>query len=219
MHRFIFLLLAVSCLATAPRYAAAQEGASATKITARTQFVLKNGEVVQRDGNQLTPLTQNVRLANGVKINYRNGIVEMPADKVYPQGKRITLQEGDFVRPDGGIVFATPASATAARGDAAKAANATYEKYVQKGANYPGLVSQMAAPAPQLTLLQKKVDLLNQKVTLLSQGRTDLPDTKAIDDELTQLDTQLAAPVPAPTPVPASAPAPNPVPASTPAPK
>jgi|GEM_PF-846623 hypothetical protein len=215
MHRFIFVLLVASGLATAPRHAAAQEGDRSTKITARSQFVLKNGEVVQRDGNRLTPLTENVRLANGVKINYKNGIVEMPADKVYPQGKRITLQEGDFVRPDGGIVFATPASAAAARGDAAKAANATYEKYVQKGANYPGLVAQMGAPAPnpQLTLLNKKVDLLAQKVTLLSQGRTDLPDTKAIDDELAQLDTQLTAPAPTP------APAPVPTPATAPAPK
>ncbi|MBD2768572.1 hypothetical protein IC235_11810 [Hymenobacter sp. BT664] len=190
MNRFIFMLLAAACLATAPRQAAAQDGGYAVKTTARTQFVLKDGEVVQREGNQLIPLTQNVKLANGVKINYKNGIVEMPADKLYPKGKKITLQEGDFVRADGGIVFATPASAAAARGEATSATTAPAPKYVRQSANYTARTAPALAADAQVRLLSKKVDLLTQKVKLLSQGRTELPDTKAIDDQLAQLEAQ-----------------------------
>ncbi|MEJ7665813.1 MAG: hypothetical protein WKG07_43000 [Hymenobacter sp.] len=43
-----------------------------------TQFVFRNGEVMERTGRQLKPLTQNVRLPNGTKINVRSGIVEFP---------------------------------------------------------------------------------------------------------------------------------------------
>ena len=187
MHRFLFLALAAGSLAAAPRPAAAQDGGHPVQTTARTQFVLINGDVLRREGSKLTPLTQNVKLANGVKINYKNGIVEMPADKVYPQGKKITMHEGDYVRADGGIVFATPASATAARGIAATAPSAKFDTYTQRGPDY-------TAPATQIALLTKKIDLLTQKIQLLGQGRTDLPDTKAIDDQLTQLDARLTAP-------------------------
>jgi hypothetical protein len=166
--------------------AAAQDGGFPVQTTARTQFLMQNGEVVRREGSQVTPLTQNVKLRNGVKINYKNGIVEMPADKNYKQGKKFTLQEGDYVRADGGVVFATPASAAAAQGKSAPA-GAKFDTYVQRGPGY-------ADPALQVSLLNKKVELLTQKVQLLSQGRTDLPDTKSIDDQLTQLNTQLNAP-------------------------
>ena len=57
--------------------------------------------------------------------------------------------------------------------------DAKYDTYVQHGSGF-------ADPAVQLCLLNKKVELLNQKGTLLSQGRTDLPDTKAIDDQLAE---------------------------------
>lgn len=188
MHRILFLALAASCLATASRPAAAQAGGYPVQATPRTQFVFKNGEVVRREGNQTTALTQNVKLANGTKINYKSGIVEMPADKVNPQGKKFTLREGDYVRADGGVVFATPGSAAAAQGKPnAAPAGARYDTYVQRG---PGF----ADPALRTSLLAKKVELLTQKVNLLSQGRTDLPDTKAIDDQLAQLEAQMAAP-------------------------
>lgn len=189
MKRLLFLTLTAAALATAPRPAAAQAGGFPVQTTARTQFVMQNGEVMRREGSQLTGLTQNVKLAGGVKINYKNGIVEMPADKINPKGKKITLREGDYVRADGGVVFATPASAAAASGAAtspATPANATYETYVQRGPGY-------AAPEQQMQLLSKKVELLTQKVQLLSQGRTDLPSTKAIDDQLAEINTQLKA--------------------------
>ena len=185
-HLFIYAFTA-SCLAVAPRQAAAQSGGFPIQTTARTQFVFQNGEVLRRDGNQTSALTQNVKLPSGIKINYKNGIVEMPADKVNPQGKKLTLREGDYVRTDGGIVFATPASAAAARGIAATAPSAKFDTYTQRGPDY-------TAPATQIALLTKKIDLLTQKIQLLGQGRTDLPDTKAIDDQLTQLDARLTAP-------------------------
>ncbi|MBF9140683.1 DUF6799 domain-containing protein [Hymenobacter properus] len=191
MLRFLLLASMAGCLATAPRLAAAQDGGFPVQTTANTQFLMQNGEVVRRDGGQITSLTQNVKLSNGVKINYKSGIVEMPADKINPKGKKITLHEGDYVRPDGGVVFATPSSAAAARGDAAAgtpgANGARYDTYVQHG---PGF----SDPAIQMGLLQKKVELLTQKVQLLSRGRTDLPDTKSIDDQLAQINSQLNAP-------------------------
>ena len=190
MKHLFFLTLTAAVLAATPRLAAAQDGGYPVQTTARTQFVFMNGEVMRRDGSQTTALAQNVKLTNGVKINYKNGIVEMPADKNHPKGKKITLREGDYVRADGGVVFATPASAAAARGTAtapATPAGTKYETYVQRGPGY-------AAPEQQMQLLNKKIELLTQKVQLLSQGRTDLPSTMAIDDQLAEVNTQLTAP-------------------------
>ena len=190
MKHLFFLTLTAAVLAAAPRLAAAQDGGYPVQTTARTQFVFMNGEVMRRDGSQTTALAQNVKLTNGVKINYKNGIVEMPADKNHPKGKKITLREGDYVRADGGVVFATPASAAAARGAAtspATPAGTKYETYVHRGPGY-------AAPEQQMQLLNKKIELLTQKVQLLSQGRTDLPSTKAIDDQLAEVNAQLTAP-------------------------
>jgi hypothetical protein len=183
MKRFALLLLTTVGLATSPRLAAAQDGGFPVQTTPRTQFVMQNGEVVRRDGSQTTALTQNVKLASGVKVNYKSGIVEMPADKLNPQGKKITLREGDYVKVDGGVVFATPGSAAAARGDAAPA-GAKYDTYVQRGPGY-------ADPNMQVSLLNKKIELLTRKVNLLSQRQPATPETKAIDDELARLDSQL----------------------------
>lgn len=187
MKPFFAVIFIAGSLAAVPRLAVAQDGGFPVQTTARTQFVFRDGEVMRREGTQLTPLTQNVKLRNGTKINFKNGIVEMPADKINPQGKKLTLREGDYVRPDGGVVFATPASAAAARGEMSVAGATKFEPYVQRG---PGL----ADPAVQVSLLTKKVELLTQKVTLFSQGRADLPDTKAIDDQLAQLNAQLNGP-------------------------
>lgn len=188
MQRFGTLLLAAVLATAGHRLAAAQGGGFPVQTTASTQFVMQNGEVVKRDGNQITALSQNVKLASGVKINYKNGIVEMPADKLNANGKKITLHEGDYVRADGGVVFATPGSAAAAKGAAPTPPSATYEKYVQRGPGY-------ADPAQRVPMLNKKIELLNQKISLLSQSRTDLPDTKALDAQLADLDAQLNAPV------------------------
>ena len=187
MHRILFLALTAGFLAATPRIVAAQAGGYPVKTSVSTQFVFKDGEVMRRDGSQTTALTQNVKLANGTKINYKNGIVEMPADKVHPQGKKLTLREGDYVRADGGVVFATPGSAAAARGQGTITPGTKFETYTQRGPGY-------TVPAQQITILNRKIELLNQKIALLSQGRTDLPDTKAIDEQLALAEHELTAP-------------------------
>lgn len=187
MHRIFFAVLIAGSLAAAPRAATAQAGGFPVQASARTQFVLLSGEVVRREGSQTTALTQNVKLANGTKINYKSGIVEMPADRLNPQGKKLTLREGDYVRADGGVVFATPGSAAEARASAPTPPGTKFEPYLQRGPGY-------ADPAQQAALLTKKVALLTQKVVLLGQNCPQLPDTKALDAQLAQLDAQLTAP-------------------------
>ncbi|GAA4369937.1 hypothetical protein GCM10023185_44030 [Hymenobacter saemangeumensis] len=180
MKRILFSFFLLSCLLTAPRPVSAQEGGFPVKTTARTQFVFQNGEVVQREGSQTIRLTQNVKLPSGVKINYKSGIVELPT------GKKTTLREGDYVKADGGIVFATPASAAAARGEIPQQPDAQYEKYVQAGAN------TTVDPTQQIRLLNQKIDLLNQKVSILSQGRSAMADTRQVDEQLRVLDAQIS---------------------------
>ncbi len=187
MFRLLFVLLAAGCLATAPRFVAAQAGGFPVQTTERTQFVFLDGEVVRRDGDKVTPLTKNVKLSSGVKINYKNGIVEMPADDINPAGKKITLREGDYVRADGGVVFATPGSASSAQGKTPIGTNGKFEPYIQRGEGF-------ADPAMHISLLNQKIDLLTQKVNILSQSRSDSPDTKAIDAQLEQLNLKLNAP-------------------------
>lgn len=183
MHRF-WILLVAAALAAAPRLAAAQAGGFPVQTTAHTRFVFINGEVVRREGTKTTPLTQNVRLRNGTKINRKNGIVEMPPDKLNPTGKKLTLHEGDYVRPDGGIVFATPVSAASARGEAAPAAPAKFEPYVQHGPGYDERRSQ---------LLTQKIDLLRQKVALLDQPHPDTTHAQGLNDQIKAIDGQLRA--------------------------
>lgn len=186
MKQIIFLFAAVGTLAAAPRPVAAQRGGYPVQTTAQTQFVLQNGAVVRRDGPRTTPLTQNVRLANGTKINYKSGIVE------FPGGKLTTLTEGDFVRPDGGLVFATPGSAAAARGDAVGAPAAAFSTYTLPGRAVPGdAKAENEALRLRLQLLARKVELLNQKVALLGPGQPTPPDTRQIDLDLAALDAQL----------------------------
>lgn len=186
MKRFLFLLGAAGALAAAPRPAAAQQGGYPVQTTAQTQFVYQNGAVVRRDGSRTKPLTQNVRLANGTKINYKSGIVE------FPGGKMTTLKEGDFVRPDGGVVFATPGSAAAARGDGPGPAKASFSTYTLPAPANPGQdQAQTDALKLRLQLMERKVELLNRKIAVLSQGQTTAPDTRQIDLDLTALDAQL----------------------------
>ncbi|MFD1466848.1 DUF6799 domain-containing protein [Hymenobacter caeli] len=186
MKLFIISLGLAACAAAAPRGAAAQQGGFPVQTKAQTQFVFQNGAVVRRDGNQTVPLTQNVRLANGTKINYKSGIVE------FPGGKLTTLKEGDFVRPDGGLVFATPGSAAAARGEAPGAAGASYSPYTLPGRAVPGdAKAENEALRVHLQLLERKVELLNRKIALLGPGQPTPPDTRQLDLDLAALDAQL----------------------------
>ena len=148
-----------------------------------TQYLYSRGAVVQRVGNQSTPLTQNIRLPNGTKINVRSGIVELPT------GKITTLRDGDYVNAEGGIVFGTPASAAAARGDTTVAANAKFDTYVHVGTAPARILGD--APTEREQLLMRKIELLNRKVTLLTETNSNPPSTEAVDKQLQELDTQL----------------------------
>ena len=183
------LLLAFFTLSAAPRPAAAQAGGFPVAATANSQFVLVDGAVVHRQGSKTTTLTQNVRLAGGTKINVKSGIVELPG------GKITTLHEGDYVKVDGGIVFATPASAAAARGEkTTPPADAQYDKYVQTG-GAPGNLGEMEARVNALDqrvlLMARKIQLLNEKITVLSKSKQKLPNTAQLDQQIKALDAQL----------------------------
>ena len=161
----------------------AQSGGTSIRPNRNAQFVFRNGEVVQRLGTQLTPLTQNVRLPNGTKINVKSGIVE------FPGGKITSLHENDYKNADGGLVFRPPASAAAARGDNSVDANAKYDKYVQVGTAPATVLGD--APNEREQLLMQKIELLNRKVTLLQQTHPNAPSTEAVDKQLQELDTRI----------------------------
>lgn len=182
-HLAASLLLGAS-LAFVPRPGRAQTSVvQAVRPNRNTQFLYLNGAVVQRLGTTTTPLTQNVRLPNGTKINVRSGIVELPT------GKITTLRDGDYVNAEGGIVFGSPASAAAARGDTSVAANAKFDTYVHVGTAPARVLGD--APTEREQLLMRKIELLSRKVTLLTQTNPNPPSTEAVDKQLSEIDTQL----------------------------
>jgi len=175
------LLGAALSLAAQPSHA--QSGGAPIRPNRNAQFVFRNGEVVQRLGTQVTPLAQNVRLPNGTKINVKSGIVE------FPGGKITSLHEGDYINAEGGIVFGTPASAAAARGDNSVAADAKFDKYVQVGTAPTTITGD--APNEREQLLMHEVELLNRKVALLQQTHPNAPNTEVVDKQLQELDAKL----------------------------
>ena len=182
-HLIASSLLGAS-LAVAPHLSMAQTSVVQTvRPNRNTQFLYLNGVVVQKLGTQVTPLTQNVRLPNGTKINVRSGIVELPT------GKITTLRDGDYVNAEGGIVFGSPASAAAARGVTTVATNAKFDTYVHVGKAPARVLSD--APNEREQLLMRKIELLTRKVTLLTQTNPNPPSTEAVDKQLSDIDEQL----------------------------
>ena len=101
----------------------------------------------------------------------------------------------DYVKVDGGIVFATPASAAAARSEKTTLpADAQYDKYVQTG-GAPGNLGEMEARVNALDqrvlLMARKIQLLNEKITVLSKSKQKLPSTARLDQQIKALDAQL----------------------------
>ena len=188
----VFHLLGGACLGlallAAPRLGAAQTtGGLPVHPTRNTQYAYLNGVVVERIGSQLTPLVRNIRLPNGTKINVKSGIVE------YPSGKITSLHEGDYLNAEGGLVFGSPASAAAARGDYSVASGAKYDKYVQVG-TAPAAALAAGRPdsaAVREQLFQQKIELLNRKITLLQQTHSNAPSTSAVDKQIQLIDTRL----------------------------
>ena len=178
------LFVAAVLLAQLPLLAAAQDGGYPVRPNPTTHYVYQNGEVVELLNGKVTRLTRNLRLPDGTKINHKSGMVEMPG------GKIITLRAGDYVKADGGVVYATPGSAAYSRKDQTVSAAAKFDTYVQVGA-------ASSSASEELRLLRKKVGLLTRKVALLGQGHTPPPAAAALDAELRETDEALAKLAPA----------------------
>lgn len=190
MYKLLFPLLLFSLAFAAPHQIAAQSktappaGAIATNSTDR--FVLRDGAVVLVQGSRSSPLTKNVVLSNGTKINYKSGIVE------FTTGKKTTLREGDYVQMNGDIVYATPASAAAARGDNSVPATAQYNKYVERGTTATSTTISATPVSEELTgLLTRKIQLLNQKISLMAPNPANQAALDKLNQQLETLDAQI----------------------------
>ncbi|GAB2952920.1 hypothetical protein GCM10027048_17610 [Hymenobacter coalescens] len=157
-----------------------------TELQSGDQFVMLNGAVVRRRDGQTTGLSQNVQLPNGTKVNVKSGIVQLPT------GKITTLREGDYVKADGSIVFATPQSAASSRGETA-AADARFDPVLDRGAtpSTADVETRLGDLNRRVELMAQKIQLLNQKISLLSQGNVKAPDTSQLDGQIQALDEQL----------------------------
>lgn len=189
MKKILFALLL--SLAAAPALHAqsrpAAEVAGRVETSPSDRFMLQNGEVVLVRGKRPTPLTKNVLLSNGTKINYKNGMVELPG------GKITTLKDGDYVRPNGDIVFGSPASAALARGDNSVPATAEFSTYTDPRpapGNAAAMETRLNEMNDKIGLMAQKIGLLNQKISLLSTGGKSA-DTSALDSQIQAIDAKL----------------------------
>lgn len=148
----------------------------------------QNGVVVWRE-SPTTPLTQkNVRLTNDTKINYRSGVVQFPGDKL------TKLKGSDFLRPDGGLVFAIPGSAVAARGNSPASTSAAFNTYTLSIRVVPGsAAAEDGALQLRVQPLERTVELLNRRFALLTQGLAISPEADQIDSDPAALDARLQA--------------------------
>jgi len=160
--------------------------AGAVAADATDRFLMQDGTVVLMKGQRPTPLTKNVVLSNGTKLNYKNGIVE------FATGKKTTLQEGDYVKMNGDLVFATPASAAAARGNSSVPATAQYSPYVQQGTTSISTTVLATPVADELTtLLTRKIQLLNEKISLMTPNPANQAALDKLNQQLQRLDAQI----------------------------
>lgn len=192
MKNLAFLAVTAALMVAAPYGGTAQTKTApkaAGTTTSSDQYVMQNAEVMLRQGTRLTPLAKNVVLANGTKVNYKSGIVE------FTTGKKTTLGEGDYVTAAGDIVFATPASAAAARGDNSVPANAQYTTYVQKGAASTApittSVTAIGTPNDLTSLLTRKVQLLTEKINLMTPNPANQAAIKSLNQQIQALDAQI----------------------------
>ncbi|MCC3153922.1 hypothetical protein Q3A66_13840 [Hymenobacter sp. BT770] len=96
------LLLSAILLASSTQQAAAQ-----TKSTEARGYIpwfkVQNQAMVLQTGNQSKPLSQDITLPNGVRVEYRTQSV------VLTSGKRVVLQEGDMLSLTGDLLQKAPA--------------------------------------------------------------------------------------------------------------
>jgi hypothetical protein len=160
--------------------------AGAVAANATDRFVMSDGTVLLMQGGRSNPLSKNVVLSNGTKINYKSGIVE------FTTGKKTTLREGDYVKMNGDIVYATPASAAAARGDNSVPATAQYDKYVERGTTATSTTVSGTPVSEELTaLLTRKIQLLNQKISLMTPNPANQAAVDKLNQQLGALDAQI----------------------------
>ncbi|WP_045688317.1 DUF6799 domain-containing protein [Hymenobacter sp. AT01-02] len=179
----LFASLALASTATAQT----ATPAAATSVSSE-RYLMQNGQVVLMQGGRPSAISKNVVLRNGTKINYKSGIVELPG------GKMTTLKEGDYVRPDGGIVFATPSSAAQARGDNSVPTSAQFDKYVDTRPtpnSSADVEARLTVLNNKITLMGEKIQLLNQKISLLSTNAQRPTDTSQLDQQIKDLDAKL----------------------------
>ncbi|GAA4017528.1 hypothetical protein GCM10022408_33900 [Hymenobacter fastidiosus] len=187
------LLSASVCLSLAAPLSVAAQSKTAPKPIGAIEagntdhFLMRDGEVVLRQGSTTKPLYKNVALADGTKVNYKSGIVELPG------GKKTTLKEGDYVTMKGEIVFATAGSAAAARGDKSVPATAQYETYVDRNSSTSttDMETRLTSLNSRITLMAQKIQLLNDKITLLSSTAQRPTDTSQLDQQIKALEEQL----------------------------
>ncbi|RAK65977.1 DUF6799 domain-containing protein [Hymenobacter edaphi] len=185
------LVLLTALLAAPTAHAQSPKTPPADRVDLQNgdQFVMQNGAVVRRRNGQTSGLSQNVRLPNGTKVNVKSGIVELPT------GKMITLKEGDYVAADGGVMFATPQSAAASRGETASP-DAKFGEVVDRSPAPTAAAdvdARLGGLNRRVELMAQKIQLLNQKISLLSQGNPKAPDTSQLDGQIKALDEQLRA--------------------------
>lgn len=188
MNRHLFALSLLGLLATASAATAQTNTAPTSAATGAERYLMQDGQVVLVQGRRPTPLSKNVVLRNGTKINYKSGIVELPG------GKITTLKEGDYVRPDGGIVFATPGSAAQARGDNSVPNPDKYEQYVDTRpapGSSAGVEARLTELNSKISIMGEKIQLLNQKISLLSTNAQRPTDTSQLDQQIQALDAKL----------------------------
>jgi len=190
MYKLLPLLLLFAFLSLAPRQVAAQSkiapSAGAIAANSKDRFVMQDGTLMLVQGNRSSPLSKNVVLSNGTKINYKNGIVE------FTTGKKTTLREGDYVKMNGDIVYATPASAAAARGDNSVPATAQYNQYIERGTTATSTAVSGTPVSEELTgLLTRKIQLLNQKISLMMPNPANQAALDKLNQQLKALDAQI----------------------------
>jgi hypothetical protein len=189
MKKILLSLVAAALWAAPAAYAQTTPNVAGPVATAPSdRFLMQNGEVVLVQGKRPTALTKNVLLSNGTKINYKSGIVE------FPGGKITTLKEGDYVRPNGDVVFASPASAAQARGDNSVPATAKFDTYVDPRpapATPAAMETRLGEMNQKISLMAEKIQLLNQKISLLSNNAQRPADTAALDQKIQAIDAKL----------------------------
>ena len=184
---FTLLVAVAAPLSASAQTKTAPNPTGRVAANASDQYVMQKGEVVLRQNGRTVPLSKNVVLSNGTKVNYKSGIVE------FPTGKKTTLREGDYVTIGGDVVFATPGSAAAARGDNSVPADAKFDQYLDRGTTPTSTTTTVIGSQPNdlTTLLSRKIQLLNDKINLMTPNPANQAAIDNLNKQIQSLDAQI----------------------------